>query len=182
MTKKSTIEQPHHICWFLKQCYTVEVTTNFDGNNIIQEHRCCNKTCSFFTKTFTYCSLCQSSSFDNAKYRQRHPQSSSHKMKLKPIDDESKHYCDISTLSKMTLINIQEIDSSFNFPPDSDNYTLQPMFHKEETLLLTNKQEMQGNTKNVEPPNPVVDNSMQGYLDLFKKNPSVHVNGKKRMR
>ena len=103
-------------------------------------------------------------------------------MKLKPIDDESKHNCDIATLSKMKQINIQEIDSSFNFPPDSDNYTLQPMFHKEETLLLTNKQEMQGNTKNVEPPNPVVDNSMQGYLDLFKKNPSVHVNGKKRMR
>ena len=169
MTKKSTKEQPHHICWSLKQCYTVEVTTDFDGNNIIQEHRCCNKTCSFFTKTFTYCSLCQSSSFDNSKYQQRHPQSSSHKMKLKPIDDESKHYCDISTLSKMTLINIQDIDSSFNFPPDSDNYTLQPMFHKEETLLLTNKQEMQGNTKNVESPNPVVDNSMQGYLDLFKK-------------
>ena len=161
MTKNSTLEQPHHICWFLKQCYTVDVTTNFDGNNIFQEHCCCNETCIFFTQTFTYCSLCQSSSFDNAKYQQRHPQSSSHKMKLKSIDDESKHYCDISTLSKMTL---------------------QPMFHKEETLLLTNEQEMQGNTKNVEPPNPVVDNSMQGYLDLFKKNPSVHVNGKKRMQ
>ena len=90
-------------------------------------------------------------------------------MKLKPIDDELKHNCDIATLSKKKQINIQEIDSSFNFPPDSDNYTLQPMFHKEETLLLTNEQEMQGNTKNVEPPNPVVDNSMQGYFDLFKK-------------
>ena len=102
-------------------------------------------------------------------------------MKLKSTNDELKRNWDITTSSKKKEI-IQEIDSLVNFPPNSDNYTLQPMFHKEETLLLTNKQEMQGNTKNVEPPNPVVDNSMQGYLDLFKKNPSVHANGKKRMQ
>ena len=165
MTKKSTTDQPHYICWFVNHCYTVEVTTNLDRNEIFQDHCCCNKTCSFFTQTFTYCSLCQSSSFDNAKYRQQHPQSSSHKKKLNPIDDLVKHNCDIDTLTKMKQINIPEIDSSFNFPLDLDNYTLQPMFHKEKILLLTNEPEMQGNTMNVESPNPVVDNSMQGYLD-----------------
>ena len=103
-------------------------------------------------------------------------------MKLKSIDDELKHNWDITTLSKKKEINIQEIDSSFNFPPNSDNYTLQPMFDKEETLLSTNKPEMQGNTNNVESPNPGVDNSMQGFLDSFKKNPSVHANRKKKMQ
>ena len=76
-----------------------------------------------------------------------------------------KHNWDITTLGKKKEINIHEIDSLVNFSPNSDNYTLQPMFHKEETLLLTNKPEMQGNTNNVESPNPGVDNSMQGFLD-----------------